>query len=194
VELIVVIVILGILLAIAIPALTGYIAKAQDEQYKMDARDAKQAVRTVLDEAYAKGELNSPPGHSDLPAYIQNGESGFATKNFQLQLLSLYAAGEALDYHHATSDLMGKTYPPSFMDRGTWDFYLVGPTSSTALSADGFVYIFYPDGDFGGPVITVTYRVQRVAGATMDGDILAALYASPLYSAEAGYEVYHLVF
>jgi prepilin-type N-terminal cleavage/methylation domain-containing protein len=35
VELIVVIVILGILLAIAIPALTGYIQKAQDEEWKM---------------------------------------------------------------------------------------------------------------------------------------------------------------
>ncbi|MDR3135841.1 MAG: prepilin-type N-terminal cleavage/methylation domain-containing protein, partial [Coriobacteriales bacterium] len=37
VELIVVIVILGILLAISIPALTGYITKAQDESLKADA-------------------------------------------------------------------------------------------------------------------------------------------------------------
>jgi type IV pilus assembly protein PilA len=47
VELIVVIVILGILLAISIPALTGYISKAQDEGVKSEGRTAEVAIQTL---------------------------------------------------------------------------------------------------------------------------------------------------
>ncbi|MDR2673167.1 MAG: hypothetical protein LBC35_07840, partial [Coriobacteriales bacterium] len=46
-ELIVVIVILGILAAIAIPALTGYISKAQDEGLKAEGRTVEVAVQTI---------------------------------------------------------------------------------------------------------------------------------------------------
>jgi prepilin-type N-terminal cleavage/methylation domain-containing protein len=56
VEFIVVIVMLGILAAIAIPALTGYIAKSEDKQWEMRARDYNIAVHAVLDEAYAIGK------------------------------------------------------------------------------------------------------------------------------------------
>lgn len=54
VELIVVIVILGVLLAILIPNIMKYIDKAKDSQYKVDARSAYLAATTVLSEDYAK--------------------------------------------------------------------------------------------------------------------------------------------
>jgi prepilin-type N-terminal cleavage/methylation domain-containing protein len=55
VELIVVIVILGILLAIAIPALTGYINKADDTRIKHFQDIAHKAIQTWASERYADG-------------------------------------------------------------------------------------------------------------------------------------------
>lgn len=56
VELIVVIVILGILAAIAVPALVGYIDKAQNARYIAEAREYKQTV--VAMQVLVKGEDN----------------------------------------------------------------------------------------------------------------------------------------
>jgi prepilin-type N-terminal cleavage/methylation domain-containing protein len=194
VELIVVIVILGILLAIAIPALTGYIQKAQDEEWKMKARDAAQAARTVLDEAYTKGELTSSTTYPNISDYIQNGESGYQTKVFNVRGISYRAEGDLVSYLRIASVLMGKTYPVTYGDPGTWDFWIIGSDTSTALDADGFVYYFCPDGNKPNyPYIVVTYRMLRVNGAVTQNDIYTALQTSPLYSAEAGYEVYHII-
>lgn len=54
VELIVVLVILAILMAILIPALTGYIRKAQDKQVVAEGRTALMAAQTALSEEYEK--------------------------------------------------------------------------------------------------------------------------------------------
>ncbi|BFL48036.1 type IV pilin protein [Lactonifactor longoviformis] len=52
VELIVVLVILAILMAILIPALTGYIRKAQDKQVLAEGRNVLMAAQTALSEQY----------------------------------------------------------------------------------------------------------------------------------------------
>jgi hypothetical protein len=153
------------------------------------------AVRTVLDEAYAKGELTSSPAHPAISDYVQNGESGSATKCFLGLQIAHHSQGP-LDaiYERAAAALMGKVYPAAFPNPGTWLFYLVGSNSSTALNADGFAYFFFPDDDSpGSPLIVVTYRMQRIDGITTPDDFLDALPASDYYSAEADYEVYHLV-
>jgi prepilin-type N-terminal cleavage/methylation domain-containing protein len=54
VELIVVIVILGILLAIAAPALTGYIDKAKWADMELRIKTAKTAFQTMINETYAE--------------------------------------------------------------------------------------------------------------------------------------------
>jgi prepilin-type N-terminal cleavage/methylation domain-containing protein len=60
VELIVVIVILGILAAIAVPALTGYIEKAKWLSMEQEIRAQRIAVQTMIDLQYAeKGELKA---------------------------------------------------------------------------------------------------------------------------------------
>jgi type II secretory pathway pseudopilin PulG len=192
-----VIVILGILLAIAIPALTGYITKAQDEQYKMDARDFSVAARTVLDEAYAKGDFSA---NTSAATYAQNGISGL-TKGWELQALKSLVGGDALGYIDSAAVLIGKRFLPSSFAPGFWGYYLVGSSTATVASADGFLYYVWPEGrnmlpPFNKPCIVVTYRVQRVDTATgLNGTngILTEMSASPLYSAEAGYEVYHFV-
>jgi prepilin-type N-terminal cleavage/methylation domain-containing protein len=60
VEVIVVLVILAILAAIAIPALTGYIDKANTSQIKAKARSAAVAMQTILSEAYADPQTKLP--------------------------------------------------------------------------------------------------------------------------------------
>jgi prepilin-type N-terminal cleavage/methylation domain-containing protein len=78
VEVIVVLVILAILAAIAIPALTGYIDKAEDKKYIADARNAVVAMRAVMAEAYADGIFGK--GLSDL-ASNEEDIFGFKAKN-----------------------------------------------------------------------------------------------------------------
>ncbi|WP_304965421.1 prepilin-type N-terminal cleavage/methylation domain-containing protein [uncultured Oscillibacter sp.] len=58
VELIVVLVILAILAALLIPALTGYIDKAKQKQIIAETRQAVMAAQTLVDEAYAKKDLD----------------------------------------------------------------------------------------------------------------------------------------
>ncbi len=54
VELIVVLVILAILAAILVPALLGWIDKAREKQYVLDARNVYVAAQAVVDEEYAR--------------------------------------------------------------------------------------------------------------------------------------------
>ena len=56
VELIVVLVILAILAALLIPALTGYIDKANEEKLQATTRQVVVAAQSVVSEAYAQSE------------------------------------------------------------------------------------------------------------------------------------------
>lgn len=55
VELIVVIVILGILLAIAVPALIGYIDRAQNQGAIVEGATARTAMQTIVSDSYGRG-------------------------------------------------------------------------------------------------------------------------------------------
>lgn len=57
VELIVVLVILGILAAIMVPALLGWIDKAREKKYLLEARNVVLATQTVATEEYAAGKF-----------------------------------------------------------------------------------------------------------------------------------------
>ena len=59
VELIVVLVILAILAALLVPALTGYIDKANKEKVVAETRQVVMAAQSTLSEAYGKGELDT---------------------------------------------------------------------------------------------------------------------------------------
>ena len=59
VELIVVLVILAILAAMLVPALTGYIDKANNEKIKAATRQVVMAAQTEISEAYSKGGLTT---------------------------------------------------------------------------------------------------------------------------------------
>ena len=67
VELIVVLVILAILAAMLVPALTGYIDKANNQKIVATTRQVVMAAQTVVSEAYGKGKLQ------DTGVTIQDG-------------------------------------------------------------------------------------------------------------------------
>lgn len=58
-ELIVVLVILAILAALLVPALTGYIDKAKKQSIIAETRQAVMAAQTLADEAYAKKNVGA---------------------------------------------------------------------------------------------------------------------------------------
>jgi type IV pilus assembly protein PilA len=66
VEVIVVLVIIAILAAIAVPALTGYIDKANDRQLISEARNIRVALQEIITEQYANGTPVEWKDASDL--------------------------------------------------------------------------------------------------------------------------------
>jgi prepilin-type N-terminal cleavage/methylation domain-containing protein len=67
VELVVVILIIAILAAISIPALTGYIDKAREKQLLSDGHTIQTALQTIINEAYANtGVAYTTPEGSNI--------------------------------------------------------------------------------------------------------------------------------
>lgn len=66
VELIVVLVILAILAALLIPALTGYIDKANGEKVIAETRMVVMAAQTEASSTYAKGQIDDNANHVDV--------------------------------------------------------------------------------------------------------------------------------
>lgn len=72
VEIIVVLVIMGILLAIAVPSVMGYINKAQDQQYLAQARNGFLGAQTIV----SRENATKPTTRSTLQADQINAEIG----------------------------------------------------------------------------------------------------------------------
>ncbi|MDR2108313.1 MAG: prepilin-type N-terminal cleavage/methylation domain-containing protein [Coriobacteriales bacterium] len=199
VEVIVVLVILAILAAIAIPALTGYIDKAQNSEWISKARNAAMAVRTVVSEAYASGVSAADA------AYINNGQDGWynaAGSNVKLFYLGSFASSQGSVNKEAAA-LMGETYPDpvqsgntSYGGPGSWDVVYLAPKTSdyTAFDAPAFIYRYYPDGQTSGKTFTmVTYGVADLDASgktwTQIANALRAL-TDPI-DLSAAYRVYY---
>jgi prepilin-type N-terminal cleavage/methylation domain-containing protein len=198
VEVIVVIVIIAILAAIGVPALTGYIDKAQDKKYIAQARDVSVAARSVLGEAYGDGELAEDKSSYYGNSYIDNGDNYGPTVPFKIWYfnnLSVYADGSSEDLlYNRISSLLGHERRDLLSD-GYWGFTLIGPEDSSALNADGFIWEYYPTGIGGGkPAIFVTYKLSRLDYSPEEniGEFYDRLIANSEYSPNAGYGVYHL--
>jgi prepilin-type N-terminal cleavage/methylation domain-containing protein len=188
VEVIVVLVILAILAAIAIPALTGYIDKAEDKKYIAMTRDRLVAARAVFDEAYATGEIESS---SAAIAYVKNGRSG---TDFTTTGLKYWSTQVPIpDSRERMSVLLGQKYPGAG-NLGNWGLNLIGPpgSESTMLNADGLISDIYPEGNGDGKLyIYVTYRVERLDGIGATTPPSVALNHRGKYNANAGYEIYY---
>ncbi len=77
VELIVVLVILTILAAILVPALLGYIDKAREKQYALEARSIYEATQAYVTEQYGKGNYDRDTLPTELSdgMELENGET-----------------------------------------------------------------------------------------------------------------------
>jgi prepilin-type N-terminal cleavage/methylation domain-containing protein len=211
VEVIVVLVILAILAAIAIPALTGYIDKAEDKKYIADARNRIVALRAVLNEAYSEGMFSE----GNALKYFLNGETSelhsegtwheHKTKVFRSSYLGdVSVNGSALIYNRQASELIGESFPPDGFDIATnayWSANLLAekPSDATALSADGFYYTYFPEGfdtnkEF--EIVVVTYRIPHLTnnGIFGGGGNFSSALKNAMYDVNAGYEVYHMKF
>jgi prepilin-type N-terminal cleavage/methylation domain-containing protein len=206
VEVIVVLVILAILAAIAIPALTGYIDKAQDKQYIAMARNVAVAMRTVMDEAYADGTLGKGlPAVGDFSDYLENG--GKETKDtgkklFSLGTLGTYDSSDYFFYTNKAVDLLSNNKRFTMVqDPNFWALYFVGAElpGTTMFNADGFYFLYSPEGQGAKkPLIIVTYKVKPVdisPGANTNEWGASSFWKSDEspYDANAGYYVYHLI-
>ncbi len=110
VELIVVLIILAILAALLIPALTGYIDKAKEKQVIAETRQAVMAAQTLADELYAKGKIAAPAAPASSTEILDT------------------TAG-------ATEPADGKILPKDIKDLG--DF--LGEVKSVKVAADGSI-------------------------------------------------------
>jgi prepilin-type N-terminal cleavage/methylation domain-containing protein len=197
VELIVVIVILGILAAIAIPALTGYIAKSEDKQWEMRAREINIAAHGLVDEGYAKGRLTP-----DVLA-----SQGISLSNTILwthTFLALAVGSNDSSYggYRSVSNLLGEEYPVNLGAARSWNLAFVRPPGAdlTIFNADGFIWGYYPEGQVSGkPLIVVTCKMPRfqLTQNTLSNfttTISDSQIANTYYDLNAGFEVYHLIY
>ncbi|MDR2162362.1 MAG: prepilin-type N-terminal cleavage/methylation domain-containing protein [Clostridiales Family XIII bacterium] len=216
VEVIVVLVILAILAAIAIPALTGYIDKAEDKKYIADARNAMVALRTVIDEAYADGSINK--GFAELPLsntnlkqdWLSNGTHSWdasSLKYWNLEFLgrindgwsgvnsdtvNTNASPSARTYFKKAAELMETPYPDMKTDPGFWEILLFAPRSpdNTLMGAPAFIWLYLPEGGIvGKSMVVVTYGLN-IVDTTLEWSSFR-LGSNLSYSSNAGYKVFY---
>jgi type II secretory pathway pseudopilin PulG len=183
-------VILAILAAIAIPALTGYIDKAEDKKYISEARSTAVAIRTVLNDAYGKGMFGSlPPAAQTL---FTDGTPQFA--NNSVDVYNIASLGYGFLFYEEACDLMGTPYRQE-SEPGGWIFYPVAPHDSgyTALSAPGWIRYYHTKGNASteDELILVTYGLNfDETGIKEYQDFHNALVGDKFaYSDDAGYKV-----
>ncbi|MDR2162624.1 MAG: prepilin-type N-terminal cleavage/methylation domain-containing protein [Clostridiales Family XIII bacterium] len=209
VEVIVVLVILAILAAIAIPALTGYIDKAEDKKYIADARNAIVAVRAVLDEKYAEGTL----GKGD-PEYFANGNNWISNPSHVFKAFDINTMSQKDTDTGTTSDgglyvreaakLIGVKSNSDLANMGDWSVALYGPkgapgeSTCTMLTAPIYLYISTTDiVDSKQHRVIVSYGVdytidpKSITTWTQFWNIFGK--SSTSYNPNAGYKVFHVV-
>jgi prepilin-type N-terminal cleavage/methylation domain-containing protein len=213
VEVIVVLVILAILAAIAIPALTGYIDKAQDKKYIAQARDAVVAMRTVINEEYADGTLGKELPQNIFDQYFNgaamDGEAALTKRSFSPSNLSVYVNGKTPDtassadwvvYTQKADKLMGIPVPPNASTPGFWEitFYAPKDSSYNIFNAPSFLYAYYPNpggANAGNLMDAVVYGFVGLDDSYgTNTDLRTAIQSDQVtIDPSAGYQVFHNV-
>jgi type IV pilus assembly protein PilA len=134
VELIVVIVILGILAAIAIPALTGYITKAQDEGLKSEGRTAEIAAQTIASDLHNINLSATKPTVAQLGTAVGKTLTGTGT-----------ATAVNADWLEAISVLSATTFTGTVSIRydANNKIEAFAYTKSTSLTANATKWAYY---------------------------------------------------
>jgi prepilin-type N-terminal cleavage/methylation domain-containing protein len=199
VEVIVVIVIIAILAAIGVPALTGYIDKAQDRKWIAEARNYLVAGHTVIDEAYADGEFRfnseypeTNTGNTYLDDYISEGDNvNEYLRCFELDRLGTFAYDDSEGFYNRVAALLGEETREELSNRDegdnpyTWTFYFIGSPNSTAINADGGLLFVYLEEE----TVVVTYKIDKVDSSKKS--VYNGALDNSAYDPDAGYKVYH---
>ena len=111
VELIVVLVILGILAALLVPALTGYIDKAKEKQVIAETRSLLTAVQTEASELYASSDWN----HLSSPSMLADKKGTTAYDNV--------FSSDTLKEHYKT--IVELSEVPSLQNGGKGQFFAI---------------------------------------------------------------------
>ncbi|MDR2162859.1 MAG: prepilin-type N-terminal cleavage/methylation domain-containing protein [Clostridiales Family XIII bacterium] len=199
VEVIVVLVILAILAAIAIPALTGYIDKAEDKKYIAQARNAMVSLRSVINEAYVDGELDKLNA-TQMSTLVTSGMaiSTDHLKFFNVGGIPEITVGSWPDFYIRAAKLTAEPFPANaslMYTQPSWLFYFYAPnpSSHTLFDAPAFRYDYYPNGMNSGsskkPYIHVYYGVK---GVKLDSSGTKVLQDDAIYDPGAGYTVFHV--
>lgn len=148
VELIVVIVILAILAAILVPALLGYIDRAKESQYELEAKSVLMAAQAEASEMYAKNSTEI--SKADLLSKLKEKNSSIQDTADVEDLLIVDVTPEtaktdasATDKAHASYTISGMTiqftsskdkYVECKLVNGTWE---CGETTKTPAGGSG---------------------------------------------------------
>jgi hypothetical protein len=195
-----------------VPALTGYIQKAQDKEWEARAYDAQVAFRSVISEDLGNGTLGKGiPATGTYSTYLTEGEPVFATtklKYFNTALLSVFALGYSypgsvpgsawLLYSHRAAELLA--LPTTFTvnsSPGVFEMVFLAPRPSTYTASDApaFHYRYYPEGSqTGKPMVCVTFGISGLA-ASYDTytDLSKDMIANGAVDPDAGYRVHYLI-
>jgi prepilin-type N-terminal cleavage/methylation domain-containing protein len=198
VELIVVIVILGILAAIAVPALTGYIEKARYEGYKMEGRNIAMAAQTVIDEYWSSGKTITNSSVSP-PSFVVNNSAG----------IPIYGCS-GYSYNPAGSGLIDIYFTPgggsfdwgtnTFTDPTTECGWLELEALTAGVSSASYAYaLFFPNADPENCSIKAwKYSVPTTYDSSLSNFSYIVTYnfdrnSSGVwsYNAQAGFRVWH---
>jgi prepilin-type N-terminal cleavage/methylation domain-containing protein len=158
VEVIVVLVIIAILMAIAVPALTGYIDRAREQQYLSEARSALTAYQTIITESVAEHDYPVYNAAYDYQTaktvqFYQgkNTEAlrGAVISYFRVNLARRYLEDVTVSVAKEMASLTGDSlYNPTSEKRGSFKcIAFMGSEIGTPAfnDRDGYVWIYYDD-------------------------------------------------
>ena len=147
VELIVVLVILAILAALLVPALTGYIDKANKDKVTAECRQVVVAAQTCISEAYGQGKITTDTDGTTItaPTIADIMKLAEAGSKWSAKVTVLKAANDTERIAAATvvkvefSDGTNScTY--KWNDTTKTFEYVVDPTALTSITGAGVVY------------------------------------------------------
>jgi type II secretory pathway pseudopilin PulG len=196
IEVVVVLLILAALIAMLVPALSGYVSGAKGRGYTVQARGYATAAWTVLADAQASGTGTQLFDQSAaLPGL------GFS----RYEISATHPLGQKI------SNLVGLPKSAGTTSPGYWQVYLIGPKGTPAIECDGFAYVLYPQGEsviIDGAVLpsddfcVVTFKMapysavtdatgaMGTATATIPTEATALFGPSASYDPSEGYRVY----
>ncbi|MDR1272157.1 MAG: hypothetical protein LBK04_04100 [Clostridiales Family XIII bacterium] len=173
------------------PALTGYIDKAQDKKYIAIARNYYVAAKTVLTEAYSDDEFTTEQAQSYFKTGVKHSDTD---RTVSFDVLSNYTTGSSETFNRRAFALVGEEAAYPSTTPGYRYINFVFPEGTSVLNSDAFCFYYALDGASSGkPLVAVTYNLAHVDIAKNGTKYPSNNVFSGAYAPNAGYEVYYMI-